>query len=303
MNPLPNNPRSSLQRFRSVMTRALMKGFKPKSGGDKLVSEVVRAITGTLEKHLVDFGSETVDQVCGRLETRLNALQKGLTVSDETVEGVRSGLESEKAEPDLIDAVCKVLNGINKDDKLKGLREYLETDRKNNRKKKKKEGKADISLRNSRLARNFYFQIEKAILVGMKPVGLRYVKFADITKKITGRIDKMIKQDLAELAENKAIAKATRSMIKTVNDIASERVKLRKETISRAGKNIRLAKSYAIDAGQLIVSSVKSVVECVKTLFQVVTLLVKAVVFSFNIGMAVISFSADLFGAFFSALA
>ena len=70
-----------MQRLRGVLQQALLDGFQSKLKDSKnagFAEEVVNAILLELETWLVDLGSETIDQVAGRLETRLRELEKNL---------------------------------------------------------------------------------------------------------------------------------------------------------------------------------------------------------------------------------
>ena len=69
-----------MQRLRGVLQQALLDGFQSKLGQDfaALSEEIVNAILFEIEGWLVEFSSETIDQVAGRLETRLRELEKNL---------------------------------------------------------------------------------------------------------------------------------------------------------------------------------------------------------------------------------
>lgn len=138
MKKLPDSPKSSLQRLRPILAGALQNKFSSRLRSKKKQKseEIVNTIVLELETYLVDLTSETIDQVSGRLETRLNEFFSGSgsknasekpELQDEDVEAVKEDLSSsaQEGDSDLIDAICRVLNGINKENKLKNLRKYL----------------------------------------------------------------------------------------------------------------------------------------------------------------------------------
>ena len=152
MKPLPNSPRSSMQRLRGVLQQALLDGFQSRLKDKSKIAlseEIVNAILFEIEKWLVEFSSETIDQVAGRLENKIAEIEENLgnldedeplSVQDETIESIRNELEGgNEADKSFTDTVCKVLGGINKDSKLKKFKKYLEKTAKPYKKQKQKE--------------------------------------------------------------------------------------------------------------------------------------------------------------------
>ena len=105
MKKLPDSPKSSLQRLRPILAGALQNKFSSRLRSKKKQrsEEIVNTIVFELETYLVDLTSETIDQVSGRLETRLNDLFSSSSsksssekpeLQDEDVESVKEDLSS-----------------------------------------------------------------------------------------------------------------------------------------------------------------------------------------------------------------
>lgn len=72
MKMLPNSPKASVQRLTQVLRQKLVKpgSFRSKlsSAKDRRVStDIVNEIFDVIDKFLVDFTSEVIDEVCGRV--------------------------------------------------------------------------------------------------------------------------------------------------------------------------------------------------------------------------------------------
>ena len=142
MVKLPDSPKSSERGLRAALRIALRRGFRSALRGPRaaLADEAVGAVLAEMEKYFADLGSVALDQLSGRLETKLAPLLgDGFALDEESVQRVRDALAADRLEKEpesvptgatpgaeaLADAVCAALNGIGKDKKLEEFREYL----------------------------------------------------------------------------------------------------------------------------------------------------------------------------------
>ena len=139
---------SSVQKVRAVLSeRGMLEGFTSSIKDEKTAQvseEIINFISLQLEQYLTDNASETIDQVSGRIQAKLDDLNEtGVSVSDEAIEKIKQFLpdnKTDKSSNDISENIIQILNGIGF--KIAKFKKFIsKTDKKINNKKKKRKNK------------------------------------------------------------------------------------------------------------------------------------------------------------------
>ena len=142
---------SSVQKVRAVLSeRGMLDGFTSSLKDNKTAKvseEIVNFISNQLEQYLASNTSETIDQVSGRIQSKLDDLnESGISITDTAIEKIKQVLSDNNADEtsdhsfdDISEKVVQILNGVGS--KISKFKDFLTGGKEKEDKKDKKKSK------------------------------------------------------------------------------------------------------------------------------------------------------------------